>query len=627
MLALLAVSTAQATVTLDISPKGTMPDDRSVKVVVTARFEPGATIEDFSISYNGADVTQVFVENAQITRLGSTTLVATLDYLFPPGSHAVSARLKMSGDVGTTANTLFEVPESEQIRLRNSLLSSLNTSLRQYDAYRFSRVMSMGDIAKFTARASDPSFQVYMNPELLASKNAVAAYYELYVYGLWPTSYYYRDLVLRYDPALFVVGASTEFSPMILWHEMVHALSHLASETNSLGRLPDPQSGTSLEAIDHFYTDWAEACMSDGLLRLKNFEDHIVKQGSGAPTAAAVATARAYWRAVVNGCNSSNNPLGVPATAQRAVFKALVGFDVDVNKIRLHYLSLGYPKEYFDAATVSIMSPGVSSTVTTADVEVSAMVSLTPGTRIDLAGFLINETIVRYATLNNDTFFDRVPLNIGPNTIQAGVIPRAAAGNVEDAVLSKPITVTRQVPTPVCPQITTWTNTDQNLYAPLRVTRVDRSNSPGYFYFYTYYRPNDPQERGIANTFFSLRATPSLTRDQIFANNVGVSLISFNSGTDASAVWQRELAAWDAQLPANRPDLLLREPNKLVWGWTAIDGSKTIASLALYRGSVIVSLGASSSAAGETLAAAGMAALTQRESTTLGLIDVKCSGR
>lgn len=52
--ALLAVSTAQAKVTLDISPKGLMPDDRSVKVVVTARFEPGATIEDFSISYNGA---------------------------------------------------------------------------------------------------------------------------------------------------------------------------------------------------------------------------------------------------------------------------------------------------------------------------------------------------------------------------------------------------------------------------------------------------------------------------------------------------------------------------------------------------------------------------------------------
>lgn len=371
--------------------------------------------------------------------------------------------------------------------------------------------------------------------------------------------------------------------------------------------------------------DWAESCISDGLKGLKFFEEHVAKQGAGPPSPAALATGRAYWRVVVNGCNTSPpDSLGVPDDRQRAVFKTLVGFDVSVAKIRQHYLSLGYAKEYFDAATVVITSHGQASTVDGADVEVKATVSVVPGATIDLAGFLLNGAI-RYATLVGNGFSARLPLNMGPNQIAAGVIARAATGNVEEAVLSAPITVTRQAA--ACAQITTWTNIDQSLYAPLRVTRIDRSNSPGYFYFYAWHNPNNRQERGIANTYFSLLASPALTRDQVFANNVGVSLFSFDNGVDAAAVWRRELAAWDVLPAGRRPDLLLRQSDKLVWGWILTDGSKTISSLALYRGSVIVSLSAGSSAAGETVAQAGMAALAQREGTTLGLIDVKCGGR
>jgi hypothetical protein len=194
-------------------------------------------------------------------------------------------------------------------------------------------------------------------------------------------------------------------------------------------------------------------------------------------------------------------------------------------------------------------------------------------------------------------------------------------------VISAPITVTRSLPGAVCPQITTWTNTDQALYAPLRITRVDHSNSPGLFYFYQWANPNSPQERTIRNTYFSLAASPSLVRDLTFANNVGVSAISFASADDAQTVWQREMAAWDATPPGNRPDLLLREPDLLIWGWNGLDGIRYVAGLSRHHVSVIAYHSARSTAAGETIGQAGLSSLAQRMTTTTGMIDVKCGGR
>lgn len=623
-LVLLACASARAAVTLDISPRGYLPQNASVSVVITARFAPGASIEDFGIAYNGADVTKDFLKYAVVTRPDPGTIVASFDYLFPAGSHSLTARLKLALEVPVTASTTFQVPDTDQARMRNSMLNRLNEYLRQFDAYQFSRVISLGDIAAFTARANEPSFQIYVDPEYIGSRNIVAAYVEVHNFGLS----YYRDLVLAFDPDLFSLtrAPQTSYSPFILWEEMVHAISHLASENNSPNRLPDPKGGASADSIDHFYIDWVEACIKTGLPPLVAFEQLIVRQGTGIPTDSALKSARAYWRAFVNGCNDSQDARGVPTTAQRAVLKNLVGFSLDVDTVRNRYLALGYPAAYFDAATVTIVSPGVSSTVTNSSVEVSAMVSLVQGTRVDKVGFLVNGA-VQYASLAGDTFFATLPLNVGANTILAGMIPLARTGTTEAPVMSKPITVTRTVPTPVCPQITTWSNADQSLYAPLRVTRVDHGNSPGRFYFYILANPNDPQEKSILGTYFNLGAGPTLTRDQIFANNVGVSLVSFASGADANEVWRREIAAWDATPAGNRPDLLLRDATQLVWGWTAIDGGKHIEGLSLRQGSVIAYITAKSQAAGETVAQAGMNAMIQRAITTFGLIDVKCTGR
>jgi len=621
---LLAGSATQAATTLDIAPKGALADDRAVRLTITATFDPGATLEDFAVFYAGVDITRPLLENAAVTRPDSRTIVVAVEYLFPPGPHSLSARLKVAGEVTTTASASFQVPEGEQVRLRNALLAGIDSFLHLYDSYQFSRKISLGVIERFTLRANDPSFQIYMNPELLTRRGAVAAYMDLFVYGAWPTSYYYRDLVLKIEPSQFVVGPTPDRHPVVLWHEMVHALSDLAN-TTGIDRLPAPRTGMTLEQIDHFYTDWAESCGIDGMLRLKAFEDHAAKQGPGAPSASAIATAREHWRGAISECNRSNNPLGVPDAAQRAVFKNLVGFDVDFNRLKTHYLSLSYPAAYFDAAVVTITSPGPSSTVSTPDVQVTATVNRVAGTTIDVAGFVVNG-VVRLVTPGGDTFTDRVPLQPGANTIVAGVVPRSTPGMVEEPVISPAITVTRQDPSLTCPQITTWTNTDQNLYAPLRISRVDHANSPGLFYFYVWNSPGS-QEKTIRGTYFSLRATPSLTRDQTFANNVGVSLMSFASGAEAATVWQRELAAWDATPASMRPDLISREANKLVWGGVSADGSKSIESLTLHRGSVIAYHSLKSSAAADTVAQAGMAGLAARESTSFGLVDVKCGGR
>lgn len=618
--ALLLAGWAQAATTLDISPKGTLPDDRAVRLVVTATFDPGATLEDFALLYGGVDITRPFLESATVTRPDSRTLVASVEYLFPPGSHALSARIKAANEVTVTASANFQVPEGEQVRLRNALLANINGYLHLYDSYQFSRVISLGVIERFTLRANDPSFQIYLNPELLTNRGAVASYMELFVY-LQPAAFYFRDLVLKMEPSQFVIGPTPDLHPIVLWHEMVHALSDTANQTG-IDRLPAPRAGLTLEQIDHFYTDWAESCAVDGVLRLKAFEDHAAKQPPGTPSANAIAVAREHWRGVVNECNRSNNPLGVPDTAQRAVFKNLVGFDVDVNRVKQHYLGLGYPAAYFDAAVVTITSPGPSSTVSSADVQVTATVNRVPGTAIGLAGFVANG-VVRLVTPSGDTFTDRIPLQTGTNTIVAGIVPRAAPGMVEEPVISAPITVTRQAA--ACPQVTTWTNTDQSLYAPLRITRVDHANSPGLYYFYVWNGPGS-QEKTIRGTYFSLRATPSLTRDQTFANNVGVSLVSFASAGDANTVWQREMAAWDALLPSMRPDLIARTPTRLVWGGAAVDGTKSIESLSLVQGSVIAYHSLRSSAAAETVEQAGVAGLVDREGTTFGLVAVRCGG-
>lgn len=623
--ALLPMGVGTQAATVSLSPGGSLLDQRNVKVVVTAQFRPGAAIERFRITYNGNDITATFLQHAVITQPGPGTAVATLDALPAAGSHALTATLKVSGEDAVTGSTTFTVPASDQERRRAAVVTRIGEYLRKYDRYLFSSTISLGDIGAIEARTKDSSFQVYVDPDGLrfGSPEGTTASYVEYA-GLS----YYRDLVLAIDPQDFSLTRQPQstYNPLILWHEMLHAMSHLANQTvNAPNRLLDPGQGTDPESIDHFYTEWAEACMNVGLGRLVMFENHLVNQGKGVPSAAALTTGRNYWRTFVNACNTSNDPRGVPDAEQRASFKRLIGFDVDPAAIEGTYRLLGWPKEYFEVATVSIVSPGATSTVGTDRVDVKAEVILAPGARLEASGFVVNGS-VHLVPLAGTVLAASLPVAPGANTIQAGVLPLDALGRRDEPVLSPAITVTRTGPAQVCPQVKSWTNADQSLYAPMRVTRVDHGNTPGPVYYYAWYSPNSRQEKAIWGTYFSLVASPALTRDLSFSNNVGVSLISFASAADASVVWSREMAAFDALLPASRPDVVLRDATHLVWSGTAYDGGKSINSLELRHGSVIVAVGLRSMAAAESIAQAGVAALTQRLATTQGLVDQKCAG-
>ncbi|MBI5259134.1 MAG: Ig-like domain-containing protein [Burkholderiales bacterium] len=626
-MALLGATGAQAAVSLSLSPSGYLPDNRNTQVVVTARWSGGAAVESFAIWYNGRLITTEFTSYATVTRPDNQTIVATVDLLFPAGSHTLTASLKVAGEAQANAGTTFHVPDLDQTRLRSTVLARVNEMLHRHDAFRFSRAISLGDPALFAARASDPSFQVYVDPVYLKyddPQGTTAQYVEKYYFGLS----YYRDLVLGVDPELFGLNREPQarFGPVILWHEMVHAMSHLAEESGSPNRLQGPIPFMSDEAIDHFHLYWAEHCMGLGLERLKVFEQFIVQRGTGTPSATDAATARNTWRQFVSTCNASSDPMGVPTPEQRATFKRLTGFHIDPAAVKAMYREQGFSGLYFDATVVTQLSPADGASVTTEQVTATARVSTDASAPVDQAGFLINGA-VQMGTLAGDTFSATLPLRMGSNTLQPGVIVRGADGLPGQAVLGSAITVTRKAPPAVCPQITTWSNADQSLYAPLRITRVDHENTPGYFYFYLFANPNNPQEKVIRNTYFSLRASPSLTRDMTFANNVGVSLISFASAADASLVWSREMATWDATPPGNRPDLVQRDATMLLWSWTAIDGAKNIEGLYLHQGSVIVYVGLKSLLASDVIGQQGVATLLQRASTTLGLVDVKCGGR
>lgn len=626
-LLLIAAAPAATAATLQISPSGDMPGSGSVKVVVTARFEPGRTLESFGFWYQGQNLTEHFLRYAVVTQPDPGTVVATVELLFPPGSHQLNVALKFAGEPQAAAGTTFRVPDSDQTRMRNALIARIDEFLHQYDAFDFARAISLGDIGVFAARAAQPSFQIYVDRDYLGYGTVdgnAAEYVELYFWGLS----YYRDLVLGNDPEQFALGKvpETQFSPLILWHEMVHAVSHLATVDGSPNALPPPPGGAN-DDVDHYYLWWAEHCMGRGIARLRTFEQHAKASGRSAPTPEAAAVGRNTWRQFVSTCDESSDARGAPPPQLRLVFKQLTGFHIDPATVKAHYLALGYSPLYFDATAVTMLTPTDGSRVDTAEVDASARLTVDTGTRIGQVGFVVNGAVQFGTLVGGDLIIGTLPLKMGSNQIQGGAVTLDAAGQPGAAVLSPAITVTR-VPAPqVCGQVTTWTDTDQSLFAPLRVTRVEHSNRPGAYYFYVFHPVTDRQERSILVTYFTLSAAPSLTRDLRFDNNVTVSLISMPGAAEAATIWSREMAGWDARPAGSIRTELQRDATTLIFGWTGSDGMKHVEAMALVHGSLMVKLGVTSMTASETIALQGLAALQQRALTAFGLADVKCGGR
>lgn len=172
-----------------------------------------------------------------------------------------------------------------------------------------------------------------------------------------------------------------------------------------------------------------------------------------------------------------------------------------------------------------------------------------------------------------------------------------------------------------CPQVTSWSNADQSYFPAPRVTRLDHSNTPGYFYFYL----DSSQDKQHAATYFSYTAGPSLTRDRTFDNSVSVSVMSFRDAATAAAV-----AATDTTL--------FNQLNPLQWGHkvhtaTATDlvfydevPGQQLVYLRTVRDSLIVRIELRSASANESATQQGLAQLWLRRDQAMALLQAKCGG-
>jgi len=414
-----------AAVSAEITPTGTLSRVSNVPVTFVYTFNDGfdnAEIVNFNVKFNGADQTQVFLNAAQIIRTSPTVVTANIEYLFAPGTYTFSTTIQLKNEAPVTAETTFTVPGDEQVRRKNAALNRISLFMHQWDNYKFSSAISLGNLDSFRSRFFSEPFQIYVDPGYLSESDAVAAYVLLYKWKyIWTV--YDQDLVIATEPESFSVESSET-----LWHEAIHAVSHglqLAGSPNQFSYNDD-----------HLYIEWAESCIR-GLAFLKRFEDFVTTNGIATPPDETIAaSARLRWNKFVEACNSSLFGR-IPTTAEKSELTTVMGFDIDPIKIRNKYISeYNYPPEYFDDVSVRITSPSNLTDVDENQVDVTASVTIGDPSIIPAqVGFIVNGSS-QLSALSGDSFSTTAVLKTGENLIIASMLSTTG-----QTYLSSPITV------------------------------------------------------------------------------------------------------------------------------------------------------------------------------------------
>ena len=170
-----------------------------------------------------------------------------------------------------------------------------------------------------------------------------------------------------------------------------------------------------------------------------------------------------------------------------------------------------------------------------------------------------------------------------------------------------------------CMQITGWSKQDTAFFPVPRVTREEHYNTPGRFYF-----PLDgTQEKQMLVTYFSFSAGPSLTKDRLFANSVGVSVSSFASRTDAAAMFDREIDLFNQINPVRWNYRVLFTGLEQLSYYDEQPGDKLITLLRLH-GNSIIQITLRSASASEDTTTVGAQELDKRAAQAVALVDSKC---
>lgn len=172
-----------------------------------------------------------------------------------------------------------------------------------------------------------------------------------------------------------------------------------------------------------------------------------------------------------------------------------------------------------------------------------------------------------------------------------------------------------------CTQITNWSNQDAAYFPVERTTRIDRSNTPGPFYFDL----DNVQEKSLLATYFLLAASPAKTVDQRFTNAVAATLMSFRSQADATAMFQREVANFNRINPYRWGYKLLSaaEGQQMIY-YDDTPGQQVIHYLAP-RHNTIIQITLKSASETEDMLTAGVARMADRILQAHALVDNKCN--
>ncbi|NCA82017.1 MAG: PASTA domain-containing protein [Opitutae bacterium] len=254
-----------------------------------------------------------------------------------------------------------EEKNADQAKYKKEITRSLYGFINQYNSYKFIQQgwVSIGDLDKMTSPFWHSRFKVIIKPSLgsLAQydTNPVGdqAYIANPIDNVTGTPFHIRNLCLRTEPA--------QATPYLLWHEMIHAVSH-RNDMDGGPRLSyvEPKNDNGDPEDDHLYIEWAENCLKgtedggNGLPQLAIFED-IVKQGGKNPSEKQLADAQNAWQFFVGATQSSTYPSPsdplLPTDSQKGELQALMGFHcLDPEKIMDGYLGLKYSPEYFRMA-------------------------------------------------------------------------------------------------------------------------------------------------------------------------------------------------------------------------------------------------------------------------------------
>ena len=262
------------------------------------------------------------------------------------------------GQAASAAGVNSALDTLEQAAREEAVLKGVDVVLTKFDNYIFRQKgwITIGDLSKFRERLEQDDVQTFIDSETLKKENALA----MYVLRYWSPSYA-NDLVLQIEPSDFdpdINNNEGSNSILLLWHEMVHAISHghQIGKMNPSRPFHDWSPGMSdaeAEAVDHRYTSFANNMLCTGLRVLGTFEDSLVKLDRDKPPASdAVLVAQKRWRKVLF-CNNTRFDFKSPSAREfisstdRASFKQMTGYDIDEQNLITGYLAEGYRSEPF----------------------------------------------------------------------------------------------------------------------------------------------------------------------------------------------------------------------------------------------------------------------------------------